>query len=863
MHVLGVQFLFGLSCLVAVAVAVVVAAAADVPVYSVSNLQQTDSGITATLTLKSGTKGPYGSDIANLNLQIFFETVNRVHLKITDAEKTRWEVPYVVMPESLEQRTTAETANYKVVISNDPFAFQIIRGSDEEVVFDTNSFAFVFEDQYLSLTTHLPNNPHVYGLGERIHPFHLNNNDFTYTMFSQDLPSPPDVNIYGVHPFYMEYRNGKSHGVFLLNSNAMDVTVRSSSLEYRTIGGVFDFYFFMGPDPEAVVQQYQEVIGKPFLPPAWVCGFQQSRYGYQNIQELFDVVGNYSLNGLPLNVMYSDIDYMDAYKDFTWDPVRYPLDRIQQFSKLLHSKDMQYVTIVDPGIHNEQGYEPYDSGLQQGVFVMRSEVEQPDIGKVWPGTTAFPDFLKKQTPQWWTSHIAKFVNDAGGIDGIWCDMNEVSSEYLVPDCKFKQIGEFNPEHPPFRPGLSPLSSRTLCMSDRVGNNNTELMYNYHSFYGFTEAMATANALIETKGTRPFVLSRSSFAGHGHHAAHWLGDNWSTYRSMKESVSGVLNFNLFGVPVVGADICGFMLDTTPELCARWMALGSFYVFSRNHNMKGRKPQEPYLLGPEVLDVSRKVLLNRLALTPYLYSQLYRVHLFGGTISRAMFHEFPGDVSVTADLPYMDEQFMYGAALLVSPVFQEGADSKRTYIPPGRWFDYWTGVSVANGATGAYQILPASLTEVPVPVLIRGGFIVPRQLPGMTVAETVSNPFDFQIALDSSGNARGEVYMDDGLALDSATASKYSHLVLSATSVDEGRYGSLTSSFDLKGYASALGSVLGSVTILGSQCTTSSILMSANGKDISKLAVVNVAASTISVSGLQLPLGVSTKISWKCT
>lgn len=87
---------------------------------------------------------------------------------------------------------------------------------------------------------------------------------------------------------------GMSHGVYLRNSNGMDIVLEANSLTYRTIGGVLDFYFFLGPSPEGVVQQYQEVIGRPHMPPYWALGFHNCRYGYHNVATLEAVVANYS-----------------------------------------------------------------------------------------------------------------------------------------------------------------------------------------------------------------------------------------------------------------------------------------------------------------------------------------------------------------------------------------------------------------------------------------------------------------------------------------------------------------------------------------------------------------------------------------
>ena len=121
----------------------------------------------------------------------------------------------------------------------------------------------------------------------------------------------------------------------------------------------------------------------------------------------------------------------------------------------------------------------------------------------------------------------------------------------------------------------------------------------HNLYGLTESIATRKALEEIKkDVRPFLLSRSTFASSGKYVGHWTGDNWSTWEHLYLSIPSILSFQLFQIPFIGADICGFIGESNMELCARWMELGSFYPFSRNHNSIQVSAQEPYL-WPEVI------------------------------------------------------------------------------------------------------------------------------------------------------------------------------------------------------------------------------------------------------------------------
>ncbi len=185
------------------------------------------------------------------------------------------------------------------------------------MLFDTSAASIVFESQYLRLRTSLPKNPNLYGLGEHSDPLRLNTTNYIRTLWSQDAYSIPEgANLYGNHPVYFEHRSTGDHAVFLLNSNGMDIMINNNNgrdqyLEYNTLGGVFDFYFMTAGSPVAISQQYAEVSGLPAMMPYWGFGFHQCRYGYQDAFEVAEVVYNYSKAAIPLDTMWTDIDYMD------------------------------------------------------------------------------------------------------------------------------------------------------------------------------------------------------------------------------------------------------------------------------------------------------------------------------------------------------------------------------------------------------------------------------------------------------------------------------------------------------------------------------------------------------------------------
>ncbi|WAR24896.1 MGA-like protein [Mya arenaria] len=192
------------------------------------------------------------------------------------------------------------------------------------------------------------------------------------------------------------------------------------------------------------------------------------------------------------------------------------------------------------------------------------------------------------------------------------------------------------------------------------------------------------AVRNATGKRGFVMSRSTYPSAGRYTTHWLGDNDSFWRNLHDSIIGIIEFNWFGMPFVGADMCGFFAEATEELCQRWMQLGSFYTLSRNHNGLNMKDQDPGIFGPHVSHVSKSALEIKYSLLPFLYTQFYRVNTQGGTIIRAMWHVFPKDKRTWS----LDTQFMWANALLVAPVLEQGHMHKDAYLPKSRWFDYYT-------------------------------------------------------------------------------------------------------------------------------------------------------------------------------
>nr|XP_015212266.1 PREDICTED: lysosomal alpha-glucosidase [Lepisosteus oculatus]XP_015212267.1 PREDICTED: lysosomal alpha-glucosidase [Lepisosteus oculatus] len=730
------------------------------PGYKMGPLTPTERGQTATLSRAAPSFLP--RDISTLRLEVVLESPGCLHLTLKDPTAPRYEVPLPVP----RRGPRPPSPLYSVDFVPEPFGLVVRRSSSGRVLLNTTVAPLLFADQFLQLSTSLPSRL-LSGLGEHLTPLTLDLNWTSVTLWNRDMAPHSDANLYGSHPFYLlQEGDGLAHGVFLLNSNAVEVLLQPApALTWRALGGVIDLYVFLGPDPQSVVRQYQEVIGYPAMPPYWSLGFHLCRWGYQTTNVTRRVVQRMHSAGFPLDVQWNDLDYADQRRVFTFDPQRF--GDLPAMVREFHQGGLKYVLILDPGISSAGppgSYRPFDDGLQRGVFV-RNATGQPLIGKVWPGPTAFPDFTNPETQRWWLDNIQDFHAKVP-FDGLWIDMNEPSSfvQGSLQGCPDNDL-----ENPPYTPGVigGSLSAGTLCMSSQ---QHLSSHYNLHNLYGLTEANATHSALERVRGTRPFVLSRSSFPGLGRFAGHWTGDVRSDWEQLRLSVPAILLFGLYGVPLVGADVCGFGGDATEELCVRWTQLGAFYPFMRNHNDRPNAPQEPYVFGKEAQTAMRSALMLRYSLLPLLYTLFHRAHVAAETVARPLFLEFPSDPNCQA----VDRQFLWGASLLVSPVLEEGAEELSAYLPPGTWYSLHDGQPFSS--RGQYLLLPAALDTIN--VHLREGHIIVQQEPALTTTQSRSKPFHLTVALSGGGWARGELFWDDGDSLDTFETGDYSHILFLA-------------------------------------------------------------------------------------
>ncbi|KAK1899567.1 Maltase-glucoamylase intestinal [Dissostichus eleginoides] len=740
--------------------------------YNMMTSVETDSGMTFDISRNNKYRSnvrPGSPDINTLRVDIRYHKSDMLQFKIWDPNTERYEVPVPLSVPATPETDEAKRL-YKVQFTDNPFGIQVIRKSTGTKIWDSSLPGFTFSEMFIQVSTRL-SSEYVYGFGETEHATYRHNlNYHTWGMFAKDQPPGYKMNCYGVHPFYMGLEDtAYAHGVLLLNSNAMDVTFQPTpSITYRTLGGILDFYMVLGPTPEMVVQEYTALIGRPVLPAYWSLGFQLCRYGYVNDQEIADLYRDMRAAGIPYDVQYADIDYMERQLNFVLDS---EFKGLPALVNTMRGEGMRFIFILDPAISGNEprgDYPAFDRGLAQDVFIKYPKNISDEIvwGKVWPdrpnvtvdesldwdtqvklyrANTTFPDFFRNTTAAWWLQEIKDFYGNMT-FDGLWIDMNEPAS-FVHGTVGENCLGNPLLENPPYMPPLESkhlgLNHKTLCMNSEqiLSDGKRVLHYDVHNLYGWSHTKPTYDAVQQVTGKRGVVVTRSTYPSSGKWAGHWLGDNYSSWDQLFKSIIGMMEFSLFGISYTGADICGFFNDGEYEMCLRWMQLGAFYPYSRNHNGKGWIRQDPVAWDDNFAQVSRDVLNIRYTLLPYLYTLMFEAHTKGSTVVRPLLHEFANDRN-TWDI---HKQFLWGPALLITPALDKGVVNVDGYVPNTRWYDFYTAKDVG----------------------VRGKMFAERF--GATGSRR--NPLGLIVALSDSGTAQGSFFWDDGEGIDTVQLGKY--------------------------------------------------------------------------------------------
>ncbi|GGZ88547.1 glycoside hydrolase family 31 protein [Streptomyces subrutilus] len=568
--------------------------------------------------------------------------------------------------------------------------------------------------------------------------------DGTYRLWNTDPNGafgPGDDPLYVTMPVQLVVADAGTHLVF--HDNPWDGRVvlregeegagsgadRPGASELRMEGGPLRCWVLVGT-PARVLQGWSGLTGGAAVPPEWALGYQHARWGFGSGAEVRRVVAGYARRGLALSAVHLDIDHYDGHRVFTVDRERFA--DLPGLAAELRGGGVRLVSIVDPAVKADHAVHASGLAVGAGGAFVRDARGAEVRGEVWPGECAYPDFTDPAVREWWGGLYEERL--ARGFAGFWHDMNEPVS-------------------------FAPFGDRTLPRSARHAMDGAGGDHRSgHNVYALGMARAAWEGLVRLRpDERPFLFSRSGWAGMQRYGGSWSGDVESSWEGLRASLALVLGLGLCGVPYSGPDVGGFGGSPSPELYVRWLQLGSYLPLFRTHSAIWAGRREPWEFGAEAEEQARAVLAERERLRPYFLSLAHLARRTGAPYVRPLWWGAPEDRA----LRDCEDAFLLGDALLVAPVLECGADRRAVRLPRGRWYDTATGAA----HEGPGQIL-LDAPRGRIPVLARAGSVLPVRSP----------EGDGGVALEVWAPARGRtgggvVVRDAGPGFEAAEPERY--------------------------------------------------------------------------------------------
>jgi len=597
-----------------------------------------------------------------------------------------------------------------------------------------------------------PDAQHLYGLPERAmdlslkptkgdgvssEPYRLYNLD----IFEYELNNP--IGLYGIIPLLYGIKPGLSAGVFYLNPSETFVDVyekdaatqnfisltknKEKAAHWISETGLIDVFLLPGPNPMSIASQMGYLTGNPALPQKFSLGYHQCRWNYKDEEDVKTVDGKFDEFNIPYDVIWLDIEHTDDKKYFTWDAHNFPNSEAMQLN--IASKGRKMVTITDPHIKRHNGYHVHDEATRSGYYVKTPSGSDYE-GSCWPGQSSWLDYTNPVVRDFYAK-LFHYDNYKGSTKYLytWIDMNEPSV----------------------------FSGPEITMHKDSLHANGITHGQIHNLYGFYQGMATYQGHLSRNKhqDRPFILSRSFFAGSQRYVAVWTGDNAAKWDHLVMATPMLLSMGMAGFPFIGADVGGFFGNPEPELLVRWYQAGAFSPFFRGHAHIETKRREPWLFGEENTNLIREAIALRYTLLSHYYTLSKHAALTSVPLLRPLLMRYPHDTETYS----LQDEFLVGDDLLVKPVTAPGQSTVSVYLPKSDlWYDYHDGAPYENSvATHAHIATPMNK----IPVLQRGGSIISTQQRLRRSSTQMRNdPFTLQIALSKNASASGDLYLDDG-------------------------------------------------------------------------------------------------------
>jgi alpha-glucosidase len=613
----------------------------------------------------------------------------------------------------------------------------------------------------------------VYGLGEANRG--INKRGYLYRSDCADDPNHTEDkhSFYAAHNFLV-ISGKETFGLFFDYPSTITFDIgytHSAQLKVSCDHADLKLYVIEGENAYDVVRQFRKIIGRSYIPPKFAFGFGQSRWGYKTKEDFRHVAEEHRRQGVPLDMIYMDIDYMQDYKDFTLNEENFK--DFPEFVQEMKDNHIRLVPIIDAGVKVEKDYDIYEEGVAGNYFCKREDGSD-FVATVWPGETHFPDVLNADARKWFGDHY-RFLTDQG-IEAFWNDMNEPSIFYSQEGmAEFKSVlKEFVEDETNSTPmwnvqrsvGSLANSHEDYARFYHNVDGKKVCHANVHNLFGYNMTRAAGEAFERIDPDKRFLMfSRSSYIGMHRYGGIWTGDNKSWWSHILLNLKMMPSLNMCGFLYTGADLGGFGADTTRDLLLRWLALGVFTPLMRNHAALGTREQEFYQFeDPEDFQA---VIGTRYRLIPYLYSEYMKAALNDDMYFKPLAFVYPEDTFCRE----VEDQLMIGNEIMIAPVYTQNAHGRYVYLPERMKFVKFgkDGVITEEVLEKGHHYVEIELNEVP--LFIREG----KCIPVAEVAQYVEAVSTDSLTLLGFDGASYELYEDDGVHKDYENPANYRTLV----------------------------------------------------------------------------------------
>ncbi|WP_334049399.1 TIM-barrel domain-containing protein [Alteromonas gracilis] len=614
-------------------------------------------------------------------------------------------------------------------------------------------------DNGVSLSFALDENEKLYGGGQRVlgmdrrgHSMPLYNKaHYGYTTSSNQM-------YFGLSAVM----SSKNYSVLFDNTASGELDIgktNSDELLFKAQGGRASYIMVLGESLADTVQSTVAVTGKQPLPPRWLLGNFASRFGYKSQDEVTSVVDAFNTQDIPVDAVVLDLywfgkDIQGHMGNLNWDSETFP--EPEKMISELRNQDVKTVLITEPFI--------LTTSKQWESAVANNALAQNDNGTPYTfdfyfGNTGLVDVFNEAGQDWFWQYYEKLA--AQGVAGWWGDLGE--------------------------PEVHPDDIQHTWSNAGLGNK-TVSGAEVHNGYGHQWAKTVYNNLTELQpDTRPFVLMRSGFLGSQRYGmVPWTGDVSRSWGGLKPQVELALQMSVFGMAYTHSDLGGFAGGETfdAELYTRWLQFGTFSPVFRPHAQDNIAP-EPIFHADPVKSIARKFIQLRYDMLPYNYSLAFENALYGTPLMRPLAMKY-GE----SDWFENAESYLWGDALLVSPVTSPNQVAWSTALPEGVWFDFFSDTRYQGGQTVDYP-----LTQDNFPVWVKAGSFIPM-VNGLKRTEQFDvRQIDMHYWYDNSvASSSYTYYEDDGKNPASVEKGLYTKLHV-RSSVDENA--ALTLTLDSEG------------------------------------------------------------------